>query len=170
MVQFSVARLLTIAARMAHISPAAAPNKLALRELAVHRAPLVTRELAARRQEVVARSAATTREAHFSRLSVQMQRLACAAYVEMSTRTACAVLPEISTAMGSVVGVLVRVVYAYRRWRGARHKDLLATARPNRLVLILAGLSALRGVATRRPNRACYPCVLISGYIRHVRC
>ena len=73
----------------------------------------------------------------------------------MSTRTAYVVLPAMSTAMGRVVRVLVRVVYAYRRWLGARPKDLLATARHNRLVLILAGLNALRGVATRRPNRAC---------------
>jgi hypothetical protein len=105
------------------------------------------------------------RESHFSRLSARMQRVACAAYVEMSTRTANAVLPEMSTAMGSVVGVLVRVLYACRHWRGARPKDILATARPNRPVLILAGLNALRGAATRRPNRACYPRVFILMYV-----
>ena len=149
---------------------AAALNKLALREHAAHRAalvtrehavhgaPLVRRELAAQRREVVARSAATIREAHLSRPSARMRRVACAASVDISTRTAYAVFPEISTAMGSVVKVLVRVVYAYRRWRRARPKDFLATARPNRLVLIL---HALGGVAQNRPDRACYPRVFI---------
>jgi hypothetical protein len=148
---------------MASSSPAAAQNRFARREHAAHRPPLVAREGAVRRQEVVARSAATIREAHFSRLSARMQRVACAAYVEMSTRRVYAVLPEMSTAMGSVVGVLVRMVYACRRWRVARPKDLLATARPNRLALILAGLNVLWGVATRRPNRAYYPRVSILG-------
>src|ERR1700685_4123134 len=92
-----------------------------------------------------------------------MQRVVCAAYVEMSTQRAYAFLPEMSTAMGSVVGVLVQMVYAYGRWWGARLKDLLATAHPNHLVLILADLNALQGVATRHLNRACYPCVFILG-------
>ena len=81
-------------------------------------------------------------------------------------QTVYAVLPEMSTAMGSVVGVLVRMVYACRRWRDARLKDLLVTARPNRLVLILARLNALRGVAIRRPNRSCYTRVFILGIHR----
>jgi hypothetical protein len=111
----------------------------------------------------VARSVAMIKEAHLPRLSARMQRVACAAYVEMLTQRAYAVLPEMSTAMGSVVGVLVRVVYACRRWRVAKPKDILATTRLNHLVLILASLNALRGVAIRRPNRACYPRVFILG-------
>src|SRR6266446_6960885 len=95
-----------------------------------------------------------------------MQRGACAAYVEMSTRMVYAVLPEMSTAMGSVVGVLVRMMYACRHWRGARPKDLLVTACPNHLVIILAILNVLRGVAITRSNRSCYTHVFILGIHR----
>jgi hypothetical protein len=151
-------------------SPAAAQNRFARREHAAHRPPLVARERAVRRQEVVAsllrRSGRPTFHACLRECKEWLVLLTwkCRHERHMLSSRICQLQWEV------LWGFLFRMVYACRRWRVARPKDLLATARPNRLVLILAGLNALRGVATRRPNRACYPRVLFSGYIRQVRC
>ena len=155
--RFSAIHLLTFAAKITTSILAAVRNRSARRGHAAKRAsPLITRDNVVRRRGVAAKSAATMREAHLSPQSAQMQRAACAVQRAKSTRAAYAVLLVMSSVMGSVVGALVQVANACRRWRNARPKALLATARQIRLVLI-PGSRALRDVAIRSLNRVCFP-------------